>query len=72
MRLGFDGVVGLVAEILRGIVMGDVGDIGGYADRIGRLVIITFLELDPIHRSVRAAGDLLDVLLHIQKIESGV
>src|SRR5208282_4128301 len=37
---GLVRVVGLIAEVLWGIVMGDVVDIGGYAGRVGRLVII--------------------------------
>ena len=72
MRLGFVRVVGLIAEVLRGIVMGDVGDVGGHTGRIRRLVIIAFLEPGPIHRPVRVAGDFLDVLLHIQKVKGGV
>src|SRR5208283_3237728 len=69
---GFVRVVGLIAEILRGIVMGDVAGMGGYAARVDRLKIIAELVPGPRHRSVRAAGDLLDVLLHIEKVEGGV
>ena len=71
MRLGFAEVVGLIAEILRAVVMGDVVDMGCGGGRIGGLVIIAFLEPTPIYRLVMVAGDLLDVLLNISRSKAG-
>ena len=70
--LRFYRVVGLIAEILRAVVMGDVAGISWCAGRIGRLVIISFLEPTPIYRLVLIPGDLLDVVLNIQEIKGGV
>src|SRR5208282_2507166 len=72
VRVGFARVVGLIAEVLRAVVMGDVVEIGDYTSGIGRLVIVSFLVPAPVHRPVQAAGDLLDVRLNVQEIERGV
>ena len=63
-------VVADVAEILRGVVMGDVAGVGRRTGTVGRLVIVAFLVPAPVHRLL--GGDGVDVALDVDEVEGRI
>src|ERR1700690_1653522 len=51
VRRGFVRVVGFIAEVLRGIVVGDVSGVSGYPTGVCRLVIVAFFVPGPRYRA---------------------